>query len=445
MPVAIPPLVGRADEIAHLHGLLRSAAAGAGGLAVITGEPGVGKTRLVEAAATAAAAAGMQVRIGRGVDREVERALGVALDALGLRLDQLVGVSAATRFVLEAGTTAASAFLLADRLLEVVEGLCTTGPVLLAVEDLQWSDTATLAWLRAIAERAAALPLAVLVTTRPVADGTEVGRTLDALGAPVVTVAPLADDEVSALVTGVLGHPPDPALRAALDEVRGNPLLVLAVLERGDGPHGGAGTAALTRRLAELDAAALRTLQFAAVLGLRVDPAALATVVGGLPTDLLTHVEAAAASGVLVPDGDHYVFRHNLYRAAVLSTLTRPARSLLHLHAARSLARAGAPVLDVAEHYAQGARPGDREAVRWLRDAALDIVAAAPAGALRLVDVALDLAGPAPPDDLVLVRVRALAGTGRTAEADLLGGPCCGTGSRRRPRHRCGGSWGSRR
>jgi DNA-binding NarL/FixJ family response regulator len=410
------PLVGRTREVARVRRLVREAAEGAGGTAVIVGEPGSGKTRLVEVAVRSAAAAGAAVRVGQAVHQEVERTLGAALDAFGLRLDELLGPAAADRVVLEAGATAAAGFLLADRLLEVVEARCARGPLLLAVEDLHWCDTTTLTWLRAVAERAPSLPLAVLLTTRPPAAGSRLRRALDVLGAAEVELGPLAADEVVALARLVRGRPPDAPLVRILDTARGNPLLVLALLGDGDDP--GRAPAA---RLAELDAAQLAAVQTAAVLGTRVVPAELAAVSGARPADVLAHLEAAAAAGVLVPQDDRFAFRHELYRSAALATLSGAARAVLHLEAARSLAAAGAPAVEVAEHVARGARPGDAEAVRWLQAAALDIVGAAPAGALRLVDVALGLARPAPPDSLVLLRVRALAGTGRTGEAELLG------------------------
>lgn len=410
------PLVGRTHEIARIRRLVHDAVAGTGGVVVVVGEPGSGKTRLVETATRSAVPAGVAVRVGHAVHQEVERTLGAALDAFGLRLDALLGPAAAGRIVLEAGATAAVGFLLADRLLEVVEEQCARGPVLLAVEDLHWCDPATLAWLRAVAERAPTLPLAVVATTRPPAAGSPLRRTLDVLAAPEMVLRPLDAGEVHALARLVRGREPDAALVRALDGAQGNPLLVLALL--GDGVDAGGAPAA---RLAELDAAQLAAVQTAAVLGPRVAPAELATVSGGRLADLLAHLTAAAAAGVLVPDGDRFAFRHELYRTAALATLPGPARAVLHLQAARSLAAAGAPAVEVAEHFARGARPGDAHAVRWLEAAARDIVGAAPAGALRLVDVALDLAGPAPPDALVLLRVRALAGTGRTGEAELLG------------------------
>jgi DNA-binding CsgD family transcriptional regulator len=76
--------------------------------------------------------------------------------------------------------------------------------------------------------------------------------------------------------------------------------------------------------------------------------------------------------------------------------------------------------LEVAEHYALGARRGDAEAVKWLERAAAELVHHDPATALRLLDVALDICGPHPDESLLLVRVRALTGTGRLADTEAL-------------------------
>jgi len=411
------PIVGRRGELAQLAELLHRAADGAGGCVLIVGEPGAGKSRLVQAAAHTASATGYQVRTGHATDREVERTLAVGLDALDLRLDALVGPAPAARFVLEAGATAAASFLLCDRLLEVVERMCADRPLLLVLEDLHWSDSTSLTWLHDVAARAAGLPLAVIATTRPTPPGSAIRRRLDGLDARRIALRPLGADDVAALAGEMLGGPPDPAIRTALEAARGNPLLVLAMLDGGGSPH----AVSLARRVAELGETVLRTVQAAGVLGPEVDVVRLAALLGRDETEVLADAEAAASAGVLVPDTACYAFRHELYRDAVLATLSRPARALLHLRAARMLVRAGAPATEIAEHFAHGARPGDGEAVRWLHDAAAEIVAAAPAGALRLVDAALRIAGRAPVRELMLLRVRALAGTGRAVEADLLG------------------------
>ncbi len=418
--VVATPLVGRSEETACLWQLIDAASGGVGGGIVIIGEPGAGKTSLVEVASAAAATGGLAVYIGRAEQLEVERTLGAALDAFGLRLDELAGPAAATRTVLEAGANAAAGYRLADRMLEVVEASCARGPLLLAVEDLHWADPATLAWLRAVLERAPTLPLAVLATTRPPSAGSAAYRAVEALAVSRLDLGPLTPEDVRALVVAVLGAEPGPELAGALDAAAGNPLLVLAALDasaNGGRPEHGV----VAARLRELDTAALRTVRVAAVLGATVDPAMLATVAGARSAHVLADLDDAAAAGLLVVTDEGYAFRHELYRDAVLTGLGEPAAAALHLDAARTLAVMGAPATVVAEHFAQGASPGDREAVSWLERAALDVVAVAPAGALRLVDVALGLCGNRPPVGLLLARVRALAGAGRVSEADALG------------------------
>ena len=414
------PLVGRFDELAKLTRLLQAAANGSGGAMFLVGEPGAGKTRLLEAASSAAEEAAVTVRIGRTSELEAQRALGAALDAFGLRLEQLAGRTAATRMVLEAGAPAAARFLLVDRLVELVEAECAHHPLMLAIEDLHWADPATVGWLHALVARTADLPLAVVATTRPLTTGSPAGRLLDLPHTTRLDLGPLAVNEVRTLVDAVLGdRDAGERLQAALREAAGNPLLVLAVLDAA-GHGGGTDGGPIAARLCELGTETAAVLRTAAVLGTTVRLPDLATVLGTGLADLLPHIDAAAAAGFLVPRADGFAFRHELHRQAVLTRLAAGSLAALHLQAARALAASGVPAVDLAEHFARGAQPGDREAADWLRRAALDMVAAAPAGALRLVDVALPLCGTAPPASLLLVRVRALAGTGRTDEAELL-------------------------
>ncbi len=420
MGAVVAPFVGRKAECALLDSLIDAAASGAGSAILIVGEPGAGKTTLVQAAAATAARAGLTVRTGRAEQLEVERTLGAALDAFDLRLDRLAGPAVATRTVLEAGASAAAAFLLADRMLEVVEAESARGPLLLAVEDLHWADPATLAWLRAVAERAPALPLAVVATSRLATPGTRAALVLDSLRATSLELGPLSAEEVTALAVAVLGGEPDTELAAVLGRAAGNPLLVQAALDAA--PAGGrSGGEVLATRLRELDPDALRALQVAAVLGAAVDPAQVATVAALPASEVITHLDRARAAGFLAEQADTWAFRHELYRSTVLASLTAPARRALHSDAARSLAATGAAAAVVAEQFAQGAVAGDQEAVSWLQQAAVEAVAAAPVAALRLVDVALGLCDEHPPHELLLARVRALAGAGQVTEADSLG------------------------
>ncbi|MET0966149.1 MAG: AAA family ATPase, partial [Nakamurella sp.] len=415
-----PLLIGRTDEVATLTAHLRAAVTGSGRVVVIEGEPGVGKSRLVQVIAELSADNGLSVHIGRAHHQEVERTLGATLDAFGMRLDDLAGKSAATRMVLESDAPAAARFLLVDRLLQVLDERCELTPVLLVIEDLHWADPATLAWVRAAAEHVATLPLLLVLTTRPMRAPTPLRQLLDELPGDRLMLAALSRSDATALARRVYGHEPDGTLQDAVHRASGNPMLVIAASEAaaaGSAP----GPRSISARLAELDQRAIAALQTAAVLGESVHPVELAAVIGGRIADLLVDLHHCAGAGFLVQRDDRMVFRHDLHQRAVLESLTPAARQLLHLDAARSLARSGAPAVDVAEHYARGALPGDRQAVAWLQQAASDIVVTAPAGALRLVDIARGLCESSPPVGLLLVQVRALASSGRIADAETLG------------------------
>jgi DNA-binding CsgD family transcriptional regulator/tetratricopeptide (TPR) repeat protein len=434
-------LVDRGAEQRLLRGLVEAAAGGRGGAVLLLGEAGVGKSALAEAAAAFAARAGLATSIGRALHLQVERPLAAALEALGTRPGEVFGLPAGedrpARTVLEAGAHAVPAFLAVDRLLDRLEAACQERPMLLVLEDLQWSDEATLRWLRLVLGRVAGLPLAVVLTARPPRRGTELHRFLTGLPQDdVVRLGPLPPDDVRALAAQVLHSDPGPLLTGVLDATGGNPLLVLAVVQAlsaggalrqagrkvelaGDPATVHAGSV-LDLRLDEFDADTLFVLQVAAVLGPRPAVADVGTVLARPLHDVLPALESAAAAGVLVADGDGYAFRHELYRDAVLASAGQPALHALHLDAARALAAAGAPAGVVAEHYTLGARPGNAEAVGWLQRAAEELVAVAPGPALRLLDAALALAAPGPDVELMILRVRALAGAGHTAEAEAL-------------------------
>ncbi|ACV79221.1 ATP-binding protein [Nakamurella multipartita] len=414
------PMVGRAAEIGQLRRLISRAGRGAGGAVLITGEPGIGKTRLIQAASSIAVEAALAVRYGSCDQLEVERTLGAPLRAFGGGIESLMGLST-VRTLLAAGAAAAAGSLLVDRLLEELELECARSPLVLAIEDLHWSDTTTLVWLRCVIRRARELPLLVVLTTRPPVPGTDLYRALSGLPLERLDLGPLPSEDSSALTAAVLGQEPTALARAAVDQAGGNPLLLLAIL---DALSIGADSAVdgISALVRELDRQALRTLQIAAVVGTEIDPVAVAAIAGIRTTNLLVDLEAAAAAGVVVPRGAGFTFRHELLREAVLAELSPQARAALHRDAAQVLATSGAGVLAVAEQYARGAGPGDYEAATWLRYAAQEIVGTAPAAALRLCDIAIAACDRGrPPAELVVARVRALAGAGRAAEAEALG------------------------
>jgi len=428
-------LYGRRRELATVDELLRGTVQGHGGSLLVTGEPGVGKSRLAEAAADTGRAMGADVLVGRAVPLAIDRLMGAVLDAFGLRVIDVLGSAGSARTVLEAGAMAATGFLLSERLLESLEARSARGPVLLVLEDLQWADAATLDWCTQVTERAPEGPVGVMMTSRPPRPGTPLHRAVDRLSSSHIELGPLGPADVVELAGALLSATPGPVLRAELEGTAGNPLLVVALLEallasggltERDGVVDATSrddrlaSGPIAAQVAELDELALRVLQVAAVLGPRFSLGDLSSVLERRAVDLLTEIDVAVAAGVVVPADDRYAFRHELHRDAVLATLPAAAVAPIHLDVARALAASGAPATEVAEHYAAGARPGNRQAVAWLQRAALEIVDQSPGTALRLLDVAVGLSASAPSPELLLTRVRALTGAGHMAEAEAL-------------------------
>ena len=170
-------LLERKDELARIDGLLAAARAGRGGVVVITGPAGIGKTALLTEAGERAGRAGMRVLAGRGGELEGRFSFGVARQ---LFEPLLAGAAPAEEEALLAGAARHGLIALGDdagatpppagseRLFTVVHGLywlvvnaSGAGPVLVMVDDLHWADQASLRFLLYLADRLAGLPVAL--------------------------------------------------------------------------------------------------------------------------------------------------------------------------------------------------------------------------------------------------------------------------------------------
>ena len=428
--------VGRRIEIARLTEMLANGLNGVGTVGVITGEAGAGKSALLDVVVERASEVEMRTVVARCEHLEIERPYGPVRDALGVTEASLVGPAPTSRTPLEVGAVAAYGFFVGEQLLEQLEALTASGPTLLVVEDLHWADPATVQLVHLLAERVRDLPLVVLGSARTPLPGSDTQRLVDIAAVEHLALPPLETDAIAEIVVHQTRCRPGPRLQAVLDTAGGNPLLVLGLLDAltagahldetdgfvdviGPIPELRPG-ASVAVRVSELDRPTLRIIQAAAILGMTIDPPAVADLIGRRASELLEPLDAACIAGILTKGAVDYVFRHDLHRQAVLDTMPEAMRLALHLEAARSKARAGAPAIEVAEHYALGARPGDAEAVVWLQRAAAELVHHDPGTALSLLDVAFDICGPHPREDLLLVRVRALTGTGRLADTEAL-------------------------
>ena len=435
------PFVGRAHELRGLHTIVGCAASGRGAAVLVVGDAGSGKSRLIDEVTSDLAfeaSAPLRIRKGAAHGFAIERPFGAIHDALGnaaLGLDSAPWEPVGSRALLEAGAGSTAAFAVADRLLEALEAECGAAPTVLVIEDLHWADGGTLRFLRLVLDRIATSPLGLILTSRPPAPGTELHRFVAQTSGdlPRTALAPLSTDESLDLARRLVGGSIGPRFSEAIKAARGSPLMVHALAEALDQqlvmtdaaielPADASlrPTGVLASRIAELDSDAFALVQAAAVLGSTASVERLAALIGRRALDLVPVLDRAQVAGVLVPDDTGYAFRHELYRTAVLDTLSPSALAAMHLDAARTLIALGAPPLDVAEHFARGAQPGDQQAIDWLCQVANSINRRSPGSALRLVDVASSLALE-PSVQIAAARVRALAGTGRAADAEALG------------------------
>lgn len=416
-------MVGRAAELSALRGrleLLRGT--GTGGLVVVAGEPGVGKSRLVRELAGVAAEARLTVLTGRAVPngepyRPLVEALSRALrdrglpddDALRPYLPVLAAVLpdaevAGGRTDPRGGAVLGEAVL---RLLAALAGGRTAGGTLLVLEDLHWVDPDTLTVLTYLAHAADSAPLLLVVTSRE-----ERGLPqplLELVAATQATVLPigrLGPDDVRELVESCLtGRPPEEVVAFVRDNADGLPLLIEELLT-GLGAVGALNPAGrlvgpltpavprtfgatVRRRVESLDPAARSVVRAAAVLGRRFDWSLLPEVTGRPEAEVLAGLRSAVQSGLVEADeGDAFHFRHALTGDAIRDDLLPPEL--------RTLAHAAAEIVEDRDPRAYALAAGLRAAAgEDERAAELSVAAGAVAarrGALHSADLLLSRA-----------------------------------------------------
>ncbi|TWG92933.1 regulatory LuxR family protein [Nocardioides sp. J9] len=448
-------LLERTTESAAIDALLGSAGDGAGGIVLLRGPAGVGKTALLQAAREAGRSRGMLVLSARGADFEQDFAFGTARQLFGrlvnssdpeTRARLLAGPAAPCRslFSPDASREASgeeSPAAVVEGIAWLVDHLSSAHPhgVLLAVDDIQSCDRAS---LRALARLALGLEdVGVVIALAHRLDSND--RNEDLISwlaadprAKVVEPPPLSAGAVGQLVRSHLGSTSTELTAACRDITGGNPFLVgelLAALRSEGLPADAAGTIdrvrelvpdavlrSVTARLSRLGKLAGRIAHAVAVLGpdaLLDDVAALA----GLPPGDAVAVVMTLVDEGLLADGETLAFRHQLLAAAVERDMTPVLRTQLHSDAATLLRSRGAPDERVAAHLLAVPPRGDAEVVAVLRRAAAAAMGAGgPDGAVPLLRRAL-LEVPGDDDPAVVLELaRAEAAAGDPAARDRL-------------------------
>ncbi len=421
---ATTTLLERDGELRAIDGALDAARTGVGGLLLIRGAPGAGKTRLMDAACARGEASGMAVLSARGSELEQQFAWGLVrqLFAASVRriaageAPELLGGAAAlaapalavTRLAApdDATTTATvsdaapkaprttpapapeARFAVEHGLYWHCSDLAETTPVVLVVDDAHWADLPSLRFLVHLAHRLEGMPTALLVAARPEADG-ERRALLDRLAAiPLARScqpAPLTPGGVRTLVREGLGSEPDDAFATACHRAAGgNPFLtteLVAELARAEIRP----TAAAAAHVPDVRPAAVARSVAARLAALGEEPAALACAVAvlGQPAEVrqaaaVARVDAAAATlyadaladAGLLGYGRPLDFIHPLVRTAVRDGIPTGRRALLHARAFELLAAEGADVLRAATHLLHTEPDGGARTIDVLRRAA---------------------------------------------------------------------------
>jgi DNA-binding CsgD family transcriptional regulator len=450
LPAARRQLLGRSSQLRELVDALETAAGGAGCSFLVEGEAGIGKTSLLEEALTAAERRGLQVFRAAAEELERRRPFGAILDCLGIDRTATDPRRAEIARVLEEAQSptgweplAAAAqgeFRVVEAILTLVEELSAQGPLVLAIDDLQWADPSTLLVLHRLGRSVHRLPVLLVCACRPLPRPPDLERLLASLtahGARRLVLGPLDEQAVAALVETLVAARPGPQLLHQVASAGGNPLFVtelVGALTAGGSLHSAPDgrvevtavgippslTLTILHRLSFLPQRTLDILRAASIVGASFTVAELSLLTGTSAFELLAGLRESLTAGVLDEDATQLRFRHDLLREALYHDLPGAVRAGLHRDAARALAGAGAPAQQVAEHLLRGAVPGDAEAVAWLREAAAKVASHAPAVAVDLLGRALELANPADPDyDRMLAeQAVSLMWSGRVLEAE---------------------------
>jgi DNA-binding CsgD family transcriptional regulator len=413
--------VERERELATLGAALEAARGGAGATIIIEAVAGSGKSRLLTVAGDMARERGMQVLGAHASELELEFPFGIAIQLfeprwsstdLAGRDELLAGPARAAGSLLETGPSdlnpsADQEYQLVESLFSLLSNMVSAGPLVMVVDDVHWSDRASLRFLVYLAYRLATLPVVLIIAARegePAADRQAMSALMSAPTTAVLRPDPITEGGVRSLVLAEFPNAEDVFISACARVTDGNLLLLMELLAQicadGRGPDSATAerltdlapeaiVSSVVARLGTMPAGA-RTLACAvSVLG---DGAALrhASQLAGLTPEAGAAAADALAAVHMLRPGMPLSFVHPLIRSAVAASMSPLARGHAHGRAAVILREDDLPAEAVAAHVLNAPAGVDPRAVETLRTAARDALASgSAASAVRLLARAL--------------------------------------------------------
>lgn len=379
-------LIGREPELRQMLAALERARLRSVSSLVIEGEAGLGKTRLCEeilAYATAQAWLTMEVRCA---ELDVDRPFVALADAVE-ELCSNMGEQAPSEFEDSLGLirSAAQGFVdingekIASLILEGIQEVAQTTPILVVFEDAHWIDEASARVLWGLARGRRKSQMMLLFTFRPTSRPLvqSLRRGLDSQGVANIILRALSPRDAEALGQQVLGQSLSPTAMRLLHDSDGNPLFITELLgglrdfdedNNSDGePIPNALRSLVLRRLGAFSDRTRQLLLDAALLGNEFDLPSLANLHGISLEELLRQLAPALENRVLVDRAGVVGFQHGLVQKIVSESISETPRRLRHRDLARQLSLTNLPSTKIAEHVWKSFPYHDTSACEFLR------------------------------------------------------------------------------
>ncbi|MBN1654228.1 MAG: AAA family ATPase [Deltaproteobacteria bacterium] len=365
-------LVGRDSVVKRLEVGLNDALIGRGGIYILAGEPGIGKTRICEVFSNKATASGALVAWGRchdmegappfwlwyrvlkelqkvGCEEEIREILVRRISELALFFQE---PSLSAEWVVESITIGHRA---ADETIEVISKMSASQPLVLVLEDLQWADSASLTLLDYLASETARLSLLVIATLRSTEILEKSGRyesLRHALGhrnCERIEIDRLSEADVADYVTALFGRDDAVLSRAVYEKSEGIPFYMAELLRPWLGLErprpaqlelSGLALDMVRQRLGKLNTETRFVLSAAAVIGRDFDLGMLSHVTQREVQNLLDILDEPLANETVVPssqDSAAFTFSHELIREVLYENLAATERRRCHLRAGEGL------------------------------------------------------------------------------------------------------------